>query len=140
MMDDKPKPKNIDEYIAAFPEDIQVMLAELRATIQAAAPAAEEKISYQMPTFALNGNLVHFAAFKNHIGLYPAPTGLEAFQEELSVYKTGKGSVQFPIDQPLPLDLIRKIVQYRVAENAQRAAAKSKKEPIDRPRKQGTLL
>ncbi len=127
MMDDKPKPKNIDEYIAAFPEDIQVMLAELRATIQAAAPAAEEKISYQMPTFALNGNLVHFAAFKNHIGLYPAPTGLEAFQEELSVYKTGKGSVQFPIDQPLPLDLIRKIVQYRVAENAQRAAAKSKK-------------
>ncbi len=127
MMDDKPKPKNIDEYIAAFPEDIQVMLTELRATIQAAAPAAEEKISYQMPTFALNGNLVHFAAFKNHIGLYPAPTGLEAFQEELSVYKTGKGSVQFPIDQPLPLDLIRKIVQYRVAENAQRAAAKSKK-------------
>jgi len=127
MMEDKPKPKNIDEYIAAFPENIQVMLAELRATIQAAAPAAEEKISYQMPTFALNGNLVHFAAFKNHIGLYPAPTGLEAFQEELSVYKTGKGSVQFPIDQPLPLDLIRKIVQYRVAENAQRAAAKSKK-------------
>ncbi|MBP6469152.1 MAG: DUF1801 domain-containing protein [Chloroflexi bacterium] len=127
MMDDKPKPKNIDEYIATFPEDVQVMLAELRATIQAAAPAAEEKISYQMPTFALNGNLVHFAAFKNHIGLYPAPTGLEAFQEELSVYKTGKGSVQFPIDQPLPLDLIRKIVHYRVAENAQRAAAKSKK-------------
>ena len=127
MMEDKLKPKNIDEYIAAFPEDVQVMLAELRATIQAAAPAAEEKISYQMPTFALNGNLVHFAAFKNHIGLYPAPTGLEAFQEELSVYKTGKGSVQFPIDQPLPLDLIRKIVQYRVAENAQRAAAKSKK-------------
>lgn len=127
MMEDKPKPKNIDEYIAAFPENIQVMLAELRATIQAAAPAAEEKISYQMPTFALNGNLVHFAAFKNHIGLYPAPTGLEAFQEELSVYKTGKGSVQFPIDQPLPLDLVRKIVQYRVAENAQRAAAKSKK-------------
>ncbi|MBK6324429.1 MAG: DUF1801 domain-containing protein [Chloroflexi bacterium] len=127
MMEDKLKPKNIDEYIAAFPEDVQVMLAELRATIQAAAPAAEEKISYQMPTFALNGNLVHFAAFKNHIGLYPAPTGMEAFQEELSVYKTGKGSVQFPIDQPLPLDLIRKIVQYRVAENAQRAAAKSKK-------------
>ena len=127
MMEDKLKPKNIDEYIATFPEDVQVMLAELRATIQAAAPAAEEKISYQMPTFALNGNLVHFAAFKNHIGLYPAPTGMEAFQEELSVYKTGKGSVQFPIDQPLPLDLIRKIVQYRVAENAQRAAAKSKK-------------
>ncbi|MBK7917425.1 MAG: DUF1801 domain-containing protein [Chloroflexi bacterium] len=127
MMEDKLKPKNIDEYIAAFPEDVQVMLAELRATIQAAAPAAEEKISYQMPTFALNGNLVHFAAFKNHIGLYPAPTGMEAFQEELSVYKTGKGSVQFPIDQPLPLDLIRKIVQYRVAENVQRAAAKSKK-------------
>ena len=79
MMEDKLKPKNIDEYIAAFPEDVQVMLAELRATIQAAAPAAEEKISYQMPTFALNGNLVHFAAFKNHIGLYPAPTGMEAF-------------------------------------------------------------
>lgn len=108
---------SVDEYIAAFPVDIQKILEEIRAVIKAAAPQAQEKISYQMPTFFLNGNLVHFAAFKNHIGFYPTPSGIEAFQKELSIYKGAKGSVQFPLDQPLPLKLIGKIVKFRVAEN-----------------------
>ena len=108
---------SIDEYIAAFPEETQKILEELRAVIKAAVPEAKEKISYQMPTFDLNGNLVHFAAFKNHIGFYPTPSGIEAFKQELSGYAGAKGSVQFPINQPLPLDLIRRIVEYRVAEN-----------------------
>ncbi len=115
---------SIDEYIAAFPADVQTKLEALRATIHAAAPAAAEKISYQMPTFTLNGNLVHFAAFKNHIGFYPVPTGIAAFKRELSGYKTAKGSVQFPLDQPLPMTLIRKIVRFRVAENLKRAPKK----------------
>ena len=118
---------NIDEYIANFSEDVQEILQELRATIRAAAPEAEEAISYQMPTFKLKGNLVHFAAYKNHIGFYPAPRGIEVFKEELSAYKGAKGSVQFPIDQPLPLDLISRIVRFRVTENLEKAAAKSKK-------------
>jgi len=108
---------SIDEYIAAFPEETQKILEALRAVIKAAVPEAKEKISYQMPTFDLNGNLVHFAAFKNHIGFYPTPSGIEAFKQELSGYTGAKGSVQFPINQPLPLDLIRRIVEYRVAEN-----------------------
>jgi uncharacterized protein YdhG (YjbR/CyaY superfamily) len=112
---------SIDEYIAAFPADVQKILQELRATIQAAAPDAEEKISYQMPTFFLNGNLVHFAAFKNHIGFYPAPQGIEAFKGELSKYKGAKGSVQFPLDKPLPLKLIGRIVKFRAAENRKKA-------------------
>ena len=107
----------IDEYIATFPAEVQKLLQEMRSTIRAAAPEAQEKISYQMPTFYLKGNLVHFAAHQKHIGFYPAPTGIEAFQAELAVYKGAKGSVQFPIDQPLPLDLVRRIVEYRVAEN-----------------------
>ena len=117
----------IDEYIATFPDAIQKLLQEVRATIKAAAPDATEKISYQMPTFFLEGNLVHFAAFKNHIGFYPAPRGIEAFKDELVVYKGAKGSVQFPLDQPMPLDLISRIVQYRAAENLQKAAQKSRK-------------
>lgn len=108
---------SIDEYIAAFPEETQKILESLRAVIKAVVPEAKEKISYQMPTFDLNGNLVHFAAFKNHIGFYPTPSGIEAFKQELSGYAGAKGSVQFPINQPLPLDLIRRIVEYRVAEN-----------------------
>ena len=120
-------PKTIDEYIAACPEDVQEILEKIRATIQAAAPAAKETISYQMPTFTLNGNLVHFAAFKSHIGFYPIPTGIEKFKQELSAYKTGKGSVQFPLDQPMPYDLIRKIVEFRVEENLIKAAVKGKK-------------
>ena len=118
---------SIDEYIATFPDAIQQILQELRATIHAAAPDATEKISYQMPTFFLKGNLVHFAAYKNHIGFYPAPRGIEAFKDELSVYKGAKGSVQFPIDQPMPLELIGKIVKFRVAENLKKAEVKSRK-------------
>lgn len=117
---------SIDEYIATFPDDIQNILQELRAAIKAAAPDATEKISYQMPTFALKGNLVHFAAFKKHIGFYPAPSGIEAFKQELSAYESSKGAVRFPIDQPLPLDLIRRIVQFRVEENLKKAAEKSR--------------
>ena len=117
----------IDEYITTFPADIQAILQTVRATIREVVPDAEEKISYQMPTFYLHGNLVHFAAFKNHIGFYPTPTGVESFQERLSAYKGAKGSVQFPLDQPMPLDLIRDIVRYRVEESLAKAAAKSKK-------------
>ncbi len=116
---------SIDDYIATFPQDIQNILQELRATIKAAAPDAEEKISYQMPTFFLNGNLVHFAAFKKHIGFYPTPSGIEAFQKELSVYDGAKGSVQFPIDEPMPLKLISRIVKFRAAENIKKAKIKS---------------
>ncbi len=115
---------SIDEYIATFPEEIQAILETLRATIRAAAPDAVERISYQMPTFALHGNLVHFAAFKQHIGFYPTPSGIAAFQQELAAYESAKGSVQFPINQPLPLDVIRRIVEFRVAENLSRARAK----------------
>ena len=118
---------SIDEYIATFPEDIQKILEELRATVKAAAPEAEEKISYQMPTFFLKGNLVHFAAFKNHIGLYPTPSGTQAFKRELSSYQGAKGSIKFPIDEPLPLELIRKIVEFRVAENLKNSESKSGK-------------
>lgn len=120
--------KTIDEYINTFPEDVRNILNEIRQTIKEAAPEAEETISYQMPTFTLHGNLVHFAAFKNHIGFYPTPTGIEAFKEELSPYKGAKGSVQFPIHQPMPLSLIRRIVEYRVKENGERKQ-KKKREP-----------
>jgi uncharacterized protein YdhG (YjbR/CyaY superfamily) len=114
---DSKKFMSMDEYIASQPADRQKLLQELRALIKETAPDAQEKISYQMPTFALKGkNLVHFAAFKNHIGFYPTPRGIEAFQEELSGYKMSKGAIQFPIDKPLPLDLIRRIVEMRVAE------------------------
>ena len=120
-------PQNIDEYIAGFPQDVQEILEKIRETIQEAAPDAEETISYQMPTFRLKGNLVHFAAFKKHVGFYPAPTGIEEFRQELSVYGGGKGSVRFPLDKPIPLDLISKIVEFRVKENLERAAAQEKK-------------
>lgn len=117
----------IDEYIAAFPDDVQAILAELRTAVHQEAPEATETISYQMPTFYLKGNLVHFAAYKNHIGFYPAPSGIAAFKDELSAYKGAKGSVQFPLNKPLPLYLIRKIVRYRAAENLAKAEAKTKK-------------
>jgi len=116
--------KTIDEYINTFPDDVRTILNELRQTIKEVAPEAEETINYQIPTFTLHGNLVHFAAFKNHIGFYPAPSGMEAFKKELSAYKGAKGSVQFPVDQPLPLPLIRKIVEYRVKENLERKQEK----------------
>ena len=127
METDKPTPTTIDEYIANFPKGVRETLQELRATIKNAAPEAEEAISYQMPTFKLKGNLVHFAAYKNHIGFYPTPSGIEKFKEELSAYEGAKGSVKFPIDQPLPLDTIAKIVKFRVTENLEKAEAKSKK-------------
>ncbi|HSL30775.1 MAG TPA: DUF1801 domain-containing protein [Anaerolineales bacterium] len=117
--------KTIDEYINSFSDDVQSILNELRQTIRDAAPEAEETINYQIPTFTLNGNLVHFAAFPNHIGFYPTPGGMEAFEEELSRYKRAKGSVQFPIDEPLPLPLIRRIVEYRVKENLERKPKKN---------------
>lgn len=119
--------KNIDEYIAGFPQDVQKILQQLRITISKAAPAAEEKISYAIPTFAFKGNLVHFAAFKNHIGFYPAPRGIEAFKKELSVYEGGKGTIQFPLDKPIPFALISKIVKFRVKDNLEKAEAKAKK-------------
>jgi uncharacterized protein YdhG (YjbR/CyaY superfamily) len=119
--------RSIDEYIAAFPEEIQTILQEIRATIRAAAPDAEEKISYQMPTFFLKGNLVHFAAFKNHIGFYPTPSGVEAFRKEIARYQGAKGSIRFPLDEPMPLDLITRIVKMRVAENLKKAELKSRK-------------
>jgi uncharacterized protein YdhG (YjbR/CyaY superfamily) len=120
-------PETIDEYIAGFPADIQVILQKIRKTIKDAAPDAQEAISYQMPTFKLHGNLVHFAGYKNHIGFYPVPSGIEKFKAELSVYKQGKGSVQFPLDQPIPYDLISRIVKFRVEENMNKAAGKKKK-------------
>ena len=124
MKTNKTIPQDIDEYIASFPKDIQAILEKLRTTIRKAAPEAKEIISYQIPTFALKGNLVHFAAFKKHIGFYPTPTGIEAFKKELSAYERAKGSVKFPLDQPIPFDLISKIVTFRVKENLERAKAK----------------
>ncbi|WP_316839099.1 iron chaperone [Pedobacter gandavensis] len=118
------KPKTITEYISNFPEEVQVILEELRASIKKAAPEAEETINYAIPTFTLNGNLVHFAAYKNHIGFYPAPSGIEAFQKELSGYEMAKGSVRFPIDQPIPLALINKIVAFRRKENLEKKKRK----------------
>jgi len=127
MANDRASFSSIDEYIAAFPEEIRPLLEELRATIKSAAPDAVEKVSYQMPTFYLKGNLVHFAAYKGHIGFYPTPGGIRAFKDEISIYKNAKGSVQFPIDKPLPLDLIRRIVEFRVAENLKNAKIKRRK-------------
>jgi uncharacterized protein YdhG (YjbR/CyaY superfamily) len=116
MENNKTTYETIDEYIAAFPAEKQKKLQELRDAIKAAAPEAAEKISYQMPAFFLNGILVYFAAHKNHIGFYPTGSGIQAFQQELSVYEYSKGTVKFPLDQPLPVDLIGRIVKFRVAE------------------------
>jgi uncharacterized protein YdhG (YjbR/CyaY superfamily) len=109
--------KDIDEYIHSFPPDVQKILEQLRKIIHENAPDAEETISYGMPTFKLNGNLVHFAAFEHHIGFYPTPSGIEAFEKELAPYKHAKGSVQFPLDKPIPYDLVKRIVQFRVKES-----------------------
>ena len=108
----------IDQYIEGFPKDVQQKLAAMRSTIRKAAPGATEKIAYGVPTFFLNGNLVHFAAFAHHIGFYPAPSGIAHFQKQLGKYKSAKGSVQFPLDEPLPLDLVADIVKFRVDENS----------------------
>jgi len=124
MESDKITFTTIDEYIRSFPKDIQRILTQLRKEIKTAAPESVESISYRMPAFSLKGPLVYFAAFKNHIGFYPIPNGIKAFQKELASYKKGKGSVQFPIDKPLPLKLINKIVKFRIAENIKKHQAK----------------
>ncbi|WP_374173485.1 iron chaperone [Flavobacterium tructae] len=118
------KPENIDEYIGSFPNNVQEVLERIRMTVQNAAPYAKEKISYSMPAFEQNGIVVYFAAFKNHIGLYALPSGHDAFKEELSKYKSGKGSVQFPLNQPIPYDLITEIVKFRVKENLEKTKTK----------------
>ncbi|MDP2792026.1 MAG: DUF1801 domain-containing protein [Rectinemataceae bacterium] len=126
-MEKKPvEPGTIDDYIRNFPAEKRALLQKLREVIRESAPEAEEKISYQMPTFYLKGNLVHFAAFTNHIGFYPAPSGIVEFSDELMPYKSAKGSVRFPLDQPLPLDLVRKIVKFRVEENVRKFREKKK--------------
>ena len=128
MRTNQSAPTTIDDYIAAFPQDVQATLEKIRLTIRAAAPDAQETISYHMPTFMLDGQyLVHFAAYKKHIGLYPAPIGIEEFQEELSVYGAGKGTMKFPFDRLIPFDLIRKFVTFRVKEHGERAETKGKK-------------
>ncbi len=127
MKPDQTQPTTIDEYIAGFPPDVQAILEKVRATIRKAAPGAGETIKYRMPTFTQHGNLVHFAAFKNHIGFYPVPTGIEKFKKELAPYKMGRGSIQFPLDQPIPYGLISKIVKFRAKENLAKAKAKGKK-------------
>jgi uncharacterized protein YdhG (YjbR/CyaY superfamily) len=111
------KPKDISEYIATFPEEIQVILEKIRDTIRKAAPDAKETISYQMPAFRLKGNLVYFAAFKKHIGFFPTPGGIEAFKDELSDFEVSKGTIRFPLDKPIPYELITRIVAFRVKEN-----------------------
>lgn len=116
--------QSVDEYIETFPESVRQKLQKIREVIHKAAPDAEEVISYQMPTFKLKGNLVHFAGYENHIGFYPAPSGIAAFKDELNDYKWAKGSVQFPLDQPLPFDLITKIVKFRVQENSNKKKRK----------------
>jgi len=122
-MAERPTVGSIDEYIAEFPRETQGVLKELRALIQATAPDATETISYAMPTFDLNGrHLVHFAGFAQHVGLYPTPSGIEAFKAELEPYKNAKGSVQFPLGKPMPWDLVRRIVEYRVGENARKTS------------------
>lgn len=126
-MNNKSTSPLIDKFIAGYPEDVQQVLEKVRATIHKAAPDAEEKINYGIPTFTLEGNLVHFSAFKNHIGFYPTPTGIEKFKSELSKYEMAKGSVKFPLDKPIPYALITKIVKFRVKENLERAGAKRKK-------------
>jgi len=128
-MDKNKAAKNVDEYIAQFPPEVKAALESLRKTIKTAAPKAEELISYMMPAYKLNGVLVYFAGYKNHIGFYGTPSGHEAFEKELVGYKSGKGSVQFPLDKPLPLKLVTQIVKFRVAQNQEKAAAKKPVKP-----------
>ena len=123
---ERKKYNDINGYIADFPKDIQQILRQIRTTIKKAAPKAEEAIKYAIPTFILNGNLVHFAAYKNHIGFYAIPSGHNQFKKELSCYKQGKGSVQFPLDEPMPLGLITRILKFRVKQNLEKAVSKKK--------------
>ena len=128
MKTNQAAPRDIDEYIAGFPKDVQEKLEKIRMTIKKAAPDAEETISYKIPTFNLKGKyLIYFAAYKKHIALYPAPIGIPEFKEEIVVYESGKGTLQFPLDKPIPFNLIRKIVKYRAKENLAKTAAKRQK-------------
>jgi len=120
-------PRNIDEYIAGFPKDVQATLRKIRVTIRKAAPGAQETISYEIPTFKLNGTLISFAAFSQHIGLYPAPTGSESFNRRLSAYRSSKSTVKFPLDKLVPYSLVTQIVKLRVQANREKAAAKAKR-------------
>ena len=120
MEQETKSPQTVDDYIAGFPVEVQSILHQIRAIIQETVPDAEEVISYQMPTYRLHGNLVHFAAFKNHIGFYPTPSGVVAFEDELAPYQHAKGSIRFPLAQPIPYDLIRKIVAFRVKETLEK--------------------
>ncbi len=129
----KSQPQTLDAYIAGFPQDVQEILQKIRRIISDAAPDAQEAIKYQIPTFVLGGNLVHFAAFAKHIGFYPTPSGIEQFKDALSAYKTAKGSVQFPLDSPIPYNLIRRIVKFRVKENRDESPAKPKAKNRSRP-------
>lgn len=119
--------KDIDSFIADFPKETQKLLQQVRETIQKAAPEAQETINYGIPTFKLNGNLVHFSGYKHHIGFYPGAAGIKAFEKEIAKYKNAKGSVQFPLDQPIPFDLITRITKFRVQQNIEKAEAKKKK-------------
>ena len=118
--------KNIDEYIADFPADVQKSMEKVRATIKKAAPRADEAIKYQIPTFVLNGNLIHFAGYKNHIGLYPGSRAIEEFEDELAGYTTSKGTVQFPLDKPMPVGLISKITKFCVQRNLAKPQKRAK--------------
>ena len=129
MKADAPGPKSIDEYIAAAPPGVRKQLEEVRKTIREAAPGAGEAIKYRMPTFTLHGNLVHFAACARHVGFYPTPSAIEKFQRELSAWKGAKGSVQFPLDEPMPLALIDRIVRFRVKEQFERATGGRRAKP-----------
>jgi uncharacterized protein YdhG (YjbR/CyaY superfamily) len=132
MINTANKPETIDEYISLYPPKVQEILQKVRLVIKKAVPDAMEAIKYQLPTFVLNGNLVHFGAFKNHIGFYPAPSGLSEFKQELSVYEGGKGSIRFPLDREIPFDLIRRIVEFRVMENLEKVSSKVKKNSTSR--------
>jgi uncharacterized protein YdhG (YjbR/CyaY superfamily) len=129
-MDNRKQFKTVDEYIESFPKDIQDILRKIRTAIKAAIPDSEEKISYQMPTFYKNGNLVHYAVFKNHIGFYPTPSAIQSFKKEISKYKWAKGSVQFPIEKPMPLKLISRIAKYRAKENEIKSKAQKRQTKI----------
>lgn len=128
MKPNKTTPQNIDEYIADFPPKVQAILQKIRKTIRKVVPEAEEAIKYDIPTFTLNGNLIHFGAFKEHVGMYPAPRGVEEFETELAVYGGGKGTLRFPLDKSIPYDLIERIVKFRTAKNLGKGYAKPKKQ------------
>jgi uncharacterized protein YdhG (YjbR/CyaY superfamily) len=131
MRSDQKEPRTLDEYIAAFPAEVQKILQKIRLTIREAAPEAGEAIKYQMPTFTLDGNLVSFAAYKNHIGLYPIPAGNEKFQKDISAYRTEKSTVRLPLDKPIPYELISRLVKFRRKENREKAETKRKNISID---------